>query len=968
MFTNPGGNHPFLGLALGFLLLLSGVWGRALKVSQGGLQRDGVEVHSVGRAFETSNCVAKKIEHSWSVPISCFANVLGFSFPNFEASSTVGVEMELYLPPDFALREYLFSYASSLPHGREMPRIQNTSGLARAMWTTMVIWLPNFKSAKGKSPDFGFGFVDWKANYLEFCKNQQSSVHYRNLLESGRNSTLEAGRMHFNREEGVYLRSLKMIHPKMLSVSQAEGILTKLYPSYFDQDWGQHLLSLILICLGLSLALFWRNRISVKLLLGFLIPSSGLLVFLGLNGSEYLNTLRNSRITTLQQEMEEDYHKIQDLAERNGQEFLARVPGWVSEIQALVNQKQVDEKGIPTDMKVFEALLDQIHQASSKTKQKEVEKAVAKRYLSALHQLYANGSSERDDYEAEARLLFNSEASQDWNQSWNRGRVIRLARLSDPLVLFRKRLVDRLGASLNITNGAVFYSHRSGRGLGRVNYLVKAAAQQLLDEIRDDGKGDASNRKKRMELISAFSEKIDFPLRSLDEYLNRPLRPMVLGSGHRGGFEHRKFWTSFSDTRGQDWIVMVELEGHSIFLGLPQKIREYLRDSSGNNSLENGNSFLFMGQRQGQGHGHDSIYYADFPYQAQNTSALSLATSLAKSRAGKTFLATSEDGKIDLLLCGIFPDLPSYSLALVRGLDSEFLALSHRLNFYYLILILGSAALVFLSFLISSWITRPLKMLQEGLGRVERGELSQKLWVPGRNEFRDLAWRFNAVLVALRDKEEITRFLSKSTARSIVSSSQDVVREEVTILFAGLLETEKGGLSQGDESLAALQDLISRIQSLVFDNGGMVDKFTGSACLGVFRGESIHNNPLYTCVELVTQLRAMNTIYRLERKKIQKIGVGLATGPVVLGHVGSRDRKDYTCIGNTVNMAARLETLGRDFKQDISVFLDQKTYDFHKDDPQWNFQELEPVRIKGKRDLQKVYELLEKAGVDDVSS
>ncbi len=945
-----------------FLLGLFGlptIYGAGFSVTQDGMKLDGVQLYANEGALATLNCSAQEVDHSWSIPMTCLFEIRGLGFSQSTTGTTVGVEMELFFPSEFPVREYLFFYSSSLPHGAETPRVQNTAGLARGEWTTMVIWLPSFKSRSGFHADFGIGFQGWEGKYLKFVRKQMNLVESRELLEKERNFTLDQQHIYFNREEGIFIRRLALIHPESLSISEAEKVLTRIYPSYFDENWGRNLMALIMGSLGVVLALFWRSRVSVKLLLGFLIPLSGLLVFLGLKGGEYLSTLRNSMMTTLEQEMEKDFLKIQDLAKRSEQEFLSRVPRWISEIRSLINHKKMDKSGVPADIKSYQALKNEISRAFSSSEQSQALQKVAAMYMSAASELYSRGTREWGFHKQEVGRLLSLQDQVDSGGRFNLGILMHFLERANSLILYRESISDRFGASLTVTNGKAFYSHRPGRGLGRINYLVKATAQQFLDEISDQKNTDApARRKKRLALISDFSEKIDFPLRSLDEYLSPSMYPIILGSGHRGGYEHRKFSTSFRDNRGQDWIVMAELEGHSTFLGFPEKVREYLQMRDSKLSSKNGGDFYLMGQRQGRGHGHGAIHYPDFPFQNQNRKELSLAAALAKSRAGRTYMVLRQSGLMQLVLSGVFPVLPSYSLALMRGLDSEFKTLQKRLNFYYMILILGLSSLVGISFLVSFWITRPLQLLQEGLERIKAGDLSQELWVPGRNEFRDLAWRFNNVLTSLRDKEEITRFLSETTAQSIVSGTQDCAREEVTVLFSGILETRQDETPSSQQNQAALQAFISLTQTLIFEHGGMVDKFTGNACLGIFRGESVHGRGLETCAELVKRLDAINHRCRKMSKKPLKIGMGLASGPVVLGHVGSEDRKDYTCIGNTVNMAARLENLGINFEQELTVFMDQKTHDLNSSDPRWSFQELEPVKIKGKREKQRVFELM----------
>jgi class 3 adenylate cyclase len=489
------------------------------------------------------------------------------------------------------------------------------------------------------------------------------------------------------------------------------------------------------------------------------------------------------------------------------------------------------------------------------------------------------------------------------------------------------------------------YAHDRGFGVGGDDLVTSAATLQLLKEL-------AGIPSSSLETISEITSKLGFSLKTMDQYLNLPFSPAIFSTGTRGTFAHRRFWTHFMDKRTGPWVITAEAEAGSMLLGLPEKIQSY----QGQNSSPSGRfEYLFLGQLIGTG--GDAQHYYDFPLRNQNDPYLSMACALSRVQDGKIFQGAISEKGVKLMLGGNFSHVPAYALALSKNVSPHFLRLKNRLNTLYVALITVFLLLIAVSATVSSRVTLPLKRLEEGLKRIEKGDLSREVLVPGRDEFQHLTQRFNSLLHFLREKEEITGFLSQGTAEHIVSTRGESSREEACVIFAGLLEQEESTESV-DETARNLQAFVSLVQDCVFEHGGRIDKFTGTACLGLFTAEKVQSQPLQVTADLLKRLRSFNTRFESLGKSPLRVGIGLATGAVVLGHVGSEQRKDFTCIGNTVNLAARLENLAMKSPSLVTAYVDERTQELNPASEEFSYQELDPVKIKGKRELQKVYELI----------
>jgi adenylate cyclase len=105
------------------------------------------------------------------------------------------------------------------------------------------------------------------------------------------------------------------------------------------------------------------------------------------------------------------------------------------------------------------------------------------------------------------------------------------------------------------------------------------------------------------------------------------------------------------------------------------------------------------------------------------------------------------------------------------------------------------------------------------------------------------------------------------------------------------------------ETLNYYLDLQTRI---IDDHSGVVDKFLGDGIMSVFTGERMALNAVEAAVDIQRTVARLNAQRKEADQTVLHVGVGIARGVAVLGSIGSRDRMDYTAIGDTVNLASRL--------------------------------------------------------------
>ena len=224
------------------------------------------------------------------------------------------------------------------------------------------------------------------------------------------------------------------------------------------------------------------------------------------------------------------------------------------------------------------------------------------------------------------------------------------------------------------------------------------------------------------------------------------------------------------------------------------------------------------------------------------------------------------------------------------------------------------------------------------------------------------------VLFAEKNIRELRRAFSSYVSPQlleIISKNPDRLnlggeKRVITVLFSDIrgFTTLSEGLKPED-LVNLLNEFLTPMTQIILKNGGMLDKYIGDAIMAVFNAPvDIDRHADRACrsaLEMVRALDGINTIFKDTYNVKLDIGIGINTGEAVVGNMGSEQRFDYTAIGDTVNLASRLEGLNKLYHTRIIISENTK-----KDlTEEFLTRTLDVVVVKGKKEPVRIYELME---------
>ncbi|MCX7679747.1 MAG: HAMP domain-containing protein [Spirochaetes bacterium] len=325
-----------------------------------------------------------------------------------------------------------------------------------------------------------------------------------------------------------------------------------------------------------------------------------------------------------------------------------------------------------------------------------------------------------------------------------------------------------------------------------------------------------------------------------------------------------------------------------------------------------------------------------------------------KDESGKFFLGSF--WKIGIGGCGIIATVEE-DVALQQVYDMQ------RRNFYLMMIVL--TIVIMIVFFFGTRITEPIIRLVEATKRIKEGQYRLNIQAEGRDEIAELTQSFVEMGIGLEEREKMKeafgKFVNKEVAEKALRGELRLggERKNAAVFFSDIRSfTAISEKMEPEEVVEFLNEYMTRMVNCVNNTNGVVDKFIGDAIMAIWGAPVSHGNDTENAINAALMMRHELMLFNQgrgsDKKPIIRIGCGINYGPVLAGQIGSEDRMEYTVIGDTVNLASRIEALNKPFGTDILISEDA----YQQVKEIFNVVPMQKIKVKGKSAPQQIYAVL----------
>lgn len=239
------------------------------------------------------------------------------------------------------------------------------------------------------------------------------------------------------------------------------------------------------------------------------------------------------------------------------------------------------------------------------------------------------------------------------------------------------------------------------------------------------------------------------------------------------------------------------------------------------------------------------------------------------------------------------------------------------------LIIVVSSVIIFFGVVIAVFLglrfSRPISKLVVATQQISNGNYQHRVELKRNDELGNLAAAFNQMSEELLMKslmqDSFGKYVGSEVLNMIMANPETAWlkghRREATILFTDIRGfTGYSETREPEDVIDRLNQYFEVVSSAIVMHGGYIDKFIGDAVLGVFGAPVYHDDHMQRALKAAFDIqKALSKIGVNGNRLLQAVGIGINSGVVVAGNIGSQDRMEYTVIGDTVNVAHRINSL-----------------------------------------------------------
>lgn len=187
------------------------------------------------------------------------------------------------------------------------------------------------------------------------------------------------------------------------------------------------------------------------------------------------------------------------------------------------------------------------------------------------------------------------------------------------------------------------------------------------------------------------------------------------------------------------------------------------------------------------------------------------------------------------------------------------------------------------------------------------------------------------------------------------------IQKELTMLYSDIVSfTPYAESHTPKETVDILREYLTEMVNIITKNKGTLDKFVGDEIVAIFGAPvDLEDHAFCACkaaMEMRQRLNELHEKWEAERRDPFEIGIGINTGVVTVGNLGSEQIFDYTAIGDNMNAGARIQSLTRDYETENNIIISDSTYSQVKDKVEAKY--IDDATVKGKKIIIKIHELI----------